>query len=184
MFKSAFHCLTFQTIRMKQKVNNALECGNAMQRLSWQKHLICTWEKLLTQPSHLHALDLFGVCAGEEEKEGGRDKEPQKKKKRRTGKDLEETDSKRNGTKTNKKTIMHRHRWLRLQAAIFSRALPGRSCKVSVRVRAGCFSGPPSHSPGPSFIFPQHSCFFNHPTTLSCMSMAWFQSTCKALSPP
>lgn len=47
---------------MKQKVNNVLECGNAMWRLSQQKHLICTWEKLLTQPSHLHALDLFGVC--------------------------------------------------------------------------------------------------------------------------
>ena len=34
MFYSAFQCLTFQTIRVKQKVNNALECGNAMQRLS------------------------------------------------------------------------------------------------------------------------------------------------------
>lgn len=63
MFKSAFQCLTFQTIRVKQKVNNVMECGNAMQRLSLQKHLIRTWDKLLTQPSHLHALDLFGVSA-------------------------------------------------------------------------------------------------------------------------
>lgn len=70
---------------------NASECGNAMQRLSWQKHSICTWGKLLTQPSHLHALDLFGVCVcvlvcGKKRKKEEEKKEPQNKKENTWGK--------------------------------------------------------------------------------------------------
>lgn len=85
------------------------------------------------------------------------------------------------GEKTNKNKVIYWHSKGSM-ATIFSLAPSGRSCKVSVKVCSGCFLEA-SLASDLLFILSLRSCFFNHTTTLSCMSMTRFLSACKALSP-
>lgn len=79
------------------------------------------------------------------------------------GRDLEETDGKRDETKTNKNRITHQHRWLRLQAAIFSHAFSGRSCKVSVKSACRMFFRASLAQPGTFSYFPSAQLLFQSP---------------------
>lgn len=86
-----------------------------------------------------------------------RERKKSQKKKREGGESIErKAKSKRGKTKKTKNRITHGSRWLGLQTAIFSHALSRRSHKVSVKVRAGCFSGP-------FFSFPFAQLLFQSP---------------------
>lgn len=133
-----------------------LKCKAACQRrnISW-----CTWETLLTQPSHLGALDLR-LCVGVREREKRRERER----------------SERNKAAERKRVLRElKHSSQNIVRQGWRGHFVPRSYRRRLfRVHAECLLALPC-SVWDLLLFPPTQLLFQLPKALSCMSMAWFQ---------